>query len=76
MKQYFALTCLLVVSAAMRVPAAEPPPPKTANAAPAPAPVPAPAPTAAAPAKSTAPDRIESTEKVRADSEVSFPVDI
>jgi len=74
MKQFFALTCLLVVSAAMRVPAAEPPPPKTANAAPAPAP--APAPTAVAPAKSTAPDRIESTEKVRADSEVSFPVDI
>ena len=74
MKQFFALTCLLVVSAAMRVPAAEPPPPKTANAAPAPAP--APAPTAVPPAKSTAPDRIESTEKVRADSEVSFPVDI
>jgi len=42
----------------------------------APAPAPAPAPTAVAPAKSTAPDRIESTEKVRADSEVSFPVDI
>ena len=74
MKQFFALTCLLVVSAAMRVPAAEPPPPKTANAAPAPAP--APAPTAVPPAKSTAPDRIEPTEKVRADSEISFPVDI
>lgn len=34
------------------------------------------APSTAAPTQAAGPDRIEPTEKVRADSEVSFPVDI
>lgn len=87
MKKSTALTCLLALSASLLVPAAEPPP-KTAGAVPpaaAPATPPAATPPAApAPAKppvagsaqAAEPDRIEPTEKVRADSEVSFPVDI
>ena len=83
MKKSTALTCLLAVSVALLVPAAEPPPPKAASAVP-PAAAPATPPAAPAPAKPPAaggaqasePDRIEPTEKVRAESEVSFPVDI
>ena len=83
MKISVALTCLLALSAALVAVAAEPPPPQAANAVPAAA-APATPPAAPAPAKPPAaggtqasePDRIEPTEKVRADSEVSFPVDI
>ena len=83
MKKSTALTGLLALSAALWVPAAEPPPPKAAGTVP-PAAAPATPPAAPAPAKPPAaggtqasePDRIEPTEKVRADSEVSFPVDI
>ena len=81
MNKVFVATSMLALSAALQVLAADPPPPKAAGAAPPATPTP---PAAPAPAKSPAaggtpapePDRIEPTEKVRADSEISFPVDI
>ena len=81
MKKILAVCCVLVLSTALGASAAEPQPAKAAGAVPA---APATPPAAPAPAKPPAagstqasePDRIEPTEKVRADSEISFPVDI
>ena len=81
-KHLSALSLLPALATALSALAAEPPP-KAGSAAP-PVAAPATPPAAAAPAKppaaggvqSSEPDRIEPTEKVRADSEISFPVDI
>ncbi len=75
----FTLTALMVTGGVVLVATAQTPPPAAAPApapsvaAPAPPPVAAPAP-AATPAVS--PDRFEPTDKVRADFDVSFPIDI
>jgi hypothetical protein len=83
MKKILAVCCVLALSMALGASAAEPQPAKAAGAVPGSA-APATPPAAPAPAKPPAaggtqasePDRIEPTEKVRADSEISFPVDI
>lgn len=70
---FMAASLLLALSAASGLPAAEPPAVPGAPAANAPTPA---KPPAAGAEQAAAPDRIEPTEKVRADSEISFPVDI
>jgi hypothetical protein len=78
---------VLLLAAGLGEVAADPPPP-VAKPAPTPAPaagsasgtVPTPAPSTPSPGTASqpanVPDRIEPTEKVHADSEISFPVDI
>jgi hypothetical protein len=77
-----ALTCLLILSTVSGASVAEPPPPPRAAgatppvAAATPPAAPAPAKPPAAGTGQSSPDRIDPSENVRADSEVSFPVDI
>ena len=74
------LTALVVTGGVVLVAAAQTPPPvavpAATAAAPAPPPVAAPAAPASTATPAVSPDRFEPTDKVRADFDVSFPIDI